>query len=137
MIVRKIYNSWFKINDKIRFIFVGGFNTAISYMIFVILVLIFGKNHHQICVIGQWILSSFISFLNQKFFVFNTKGNYVKEYIKCCSTWVVGFILNIVILEIMIKFILKNIYFAQLLALTIVPIITYILLKHFAFKVKS
>ena len=106
MIVRKIYNSWFKINDKIRFIFVGGFNTAISYMIFVILMLIFGKNHHQICVIGQWILSSFISFLNQKFFVFNTKGNYVKEYIKCCSTWVVGFILNIVILEIMIKFIL-------------------------------
>ena len=72
-------DRWFKLPDFIRFIFVGGLNAFISYVIFVIAILILGKEHYQLCVALQWILSSFISYLNQKFLVFCTKGNYVKD----------------------------------------------------------
>lgn len=134
---KKILSIWFNTDDKIRFLFIGGMNAIISYIIFVILVLIIGENHHQICVTGQWILSSVISYLNQKFFVFQTKGNYIKEYIKCCSTWVISYFLNLVVLEITIRYLIKNIYIAQGISLCAVAVVTYILFKHFAFKSKN
>ena len=135
--LKKIYNYWLKIDDKIRFVLIGGINAAISYLIFMMFIIIVGKNHHQICVAGQWFFSSFISYLNQKFFVFNTKGNYKKEYLKCCSTWAVSYILNIIILEIIIRYLIKNVFVAQFISLFLVSVVTYVLFKYFAFKNKK
>lgn len=132
--IKKLYDNWIKIDDKIRFVFIGGLNAAISYIIFAILILILGENHHQLCVAGQWVLSSFISYLNQKYFVFLTKGNYVKEYLKCCSTWAVSYVLNVIILEIILRYLIKNVYIAQFVALFTVSVVTYVLFKYFAFK---
>ena len=127
-------NIWFKLPDFVRFIIVGCTNAAISYLIFAIAVLLLGQGHYQLCVALQWILSSFISYLNQKFFVFCTKGNYIKEYLKCCSTWVVSYLLNVIILEIFVRFITKNVYIAQFVALAVVSAATYLLFKLFAFR---
>lgn len=125
---------WFRLPDFIRFIIIGCLNAAISYIIFAIAVLLLGQGQYQLCVALQWILSSVISYLNQKFFVFCTKGNYVKEYLKCCSTWVVSYLLNVVILEIFVRYITKNVYIAQFIALAVVSAATYLLFKLFAFK---
>lgn len=129
-----IMDMWFKLPDFIRFIVIGCINAAISYIIYAICVLIFGTDYYQLCVALQWILSSFISYLNQKFFVFCTKGNYVKEYLKCCSTWAVSYVLNVIILEIFVRFLIKNVYIAQFVSLFLVSISTYVLFKFFAFK---
>ena len=127
-------DKWLKLPDFIRFIIIGGINAAISYIIYAICVLILGTGHYQLCVALQWILSSFISYLNQKFFVFCTRGNYVKEYLKCCSTWAVSYVLNVIILEIFVRFLIKNVYIAQFISLFLVSISTYVLFKFFAFK---
>ena len=127
-------NIWFRLPDFVRFILIGGVNAVISYIIFVIAALILGQGHYQICVALQWILSSFISYLNQKFFVFCTKGNYVKEYLKCCSTWAVSYLLNVIIIEITVRFLIKNVYIAQFVSLAIVSVSTYLMFKVFAFK---
>lgn len=128
---------WLKIPRFMRFLIIGSVNAGISYIIYAICVLIFGTQHYQLCVTLQWVLSSFTSYFNQKFFVFCTKGNYVKEYLKCCSTWAVSYILNVVILEIMVRYLIKNVYIAQFICLFLVSIATYILFKFFAFRVKS
>ena len=128
---------WLKIPRFMRFLIIGSVNAGISYIIYAICVLIFGTQHYQLCVTLQWVLSSFTSYFNQKFFVFCTKGNYVKEYLKCCSTWAVSYILNVVILEIMVRYLIKNVYIAQFICLFLVSIATYILFKFLAFRVKS
>lgn len=128
---------WLKIPRFMRFLIIGSVNAGISYIIYAICVLIFGTQHYQLCVTLQWVLSSFTSYFNQKFFVFCTKGNYVKEYLKCCSTWAVSYILNVVILEIMVRYLIKNVYISQFICLFLVSIATYILFKFFAFRVKS
>jgi putative flippase GtrA len=130
-------DKWLKIPHFIRFLIIGGINAVISYIIYVIAILILGQAQYQLCLALQWIISSFISFLNQKFFVFCTKGNYVKEYLKCCSTWLVGYFLNVILLEVFVKFIIKNVYISQFAALAIVSIFTYILFKVFAFRKKK
>lgn len=127
-------NYWFGIDDKIRFLIIGAVNAAISYAIFAAALYLIGQNRYQICVALQWGISSIFSYLNQKFFVFCTKGNYVKEYLKCCTTWLVSYLINVLILEALMKFVLKNAYIAQFISIFLVSVITYVLFKYFAFK---
>lgn len=128
-----LYNKWCSINDKIRFLIIGCINAGLSYLLFVIFVLLLGEELRQLCIVLQWSISSIFSYFNQKFFVFCTKGNYLKEYIKCCSTWFISYLLNCIILELLLK-ILKNVFVSQFVSLFIVSIVTYVLFKYFAFK---
>ena len=129
-----IYIKWCKIPDKIRFLFIGCVNAAISYIIFALAVYVLGQKHYQACVILQWSLSSVFSYFNQKFFVFCTRGNYLKEYLKCCSTWAVSYLLNVLILELLVSFAIKNVYLSQFISIFLVSVVTYVLFKYFAFR---
>ena len=129
-----LYNKLCTIDEKIRFLFIGCVNAGIAYLIFALCIFILGQQHYQLCVILEWVLSSPISYLNQKFFVFCTKGNYIKEYLKCWCTWAVSMVLNSIILEILMRYAWKNAYFEQIVSTFIVAIVTYVLFKYFAFK---
>lgn len=132
----KLYELWCKIDDKIRFLFIGAVNAGISYVIFAISLFILGDSHYQLCVTLQWAISSIFSYLNQKFFVFCTRGNYIKEYLKCCTTWFISYLLNLVVLELLMRYVLKNAYIGQFISIFIVSVVTYVLFKYFAFKRK-
>ena len=132
-----VYEKWCKLPDKLRFLFVGCVNAGISYLIFALAVYLIGQQHYQACLILQWSLSSVISYFNQKFLVFCTKGNYAKEYLKCCSTWALSYLLNVVILELLVNFVIKNVYLSQFISIFLVSVVTYILFKYFAFKPKE
>ncbi len=137
IILERLYYTWCKLPDKIRFLFVGGINAAVSYLIFASALFLIGQMHYQVCVILQWVISSVFSYLNQKFFVFCTKGNYLKEYLKCCSTWLISYFINVLILEALVKFVIKNVYLAQFISIFLVSVVTYVLFKYFAFRNKS
>lgn len=125
---------WFKLPDKFRFLLVGGYNSAFSYIIFALALHIIGQEHYQICVALQWIISSVFSFINQKIFVFCTKGNWFQEYFKCCATWVISYICNAILLELLVRVFIKNVYISQLISILFAAVVTYVLFKHFAFK---
>lgn len=133
-IMNILYKKWCTIPDKVRFLFIGCVNAGISYIIFAAALYMLGDKHYQACVILQWSISSIFSYLNQKFFVFCTKGNYIKEYVKCCSTWAVSYVINVVILEILVRYVIRNIYIAQFISILLVCVVTYVLFKYFAFK---
>ena len=128
------YKKWCQIPDKIRFLFIGGINALISYIIFAIAVFLIGQEYYQICVALQWIISSVFSFVNQKLFVFCTRGNWGAEYLKCCTTWAVTYVCNALILEFIVKSISKNVYIGQFFSIFIASVVTYVLFKYFAFK---
>lgn len=132
--LNSMYSKWCKLPDKLRFLLIGGVNAAISYVIFAIALYFLGDKHYQACVILQWTISSVFSYLNQKFFVFCTLGNYLEEYLKCCSTWAVSYLLNVVILELLVRFAISNVYISQFISIFLVSVVTYVLFKYFAFK---
>ncbi len=129
-----LYEKWCSVDDKIRFVIIGCINALNSYIIFAIALFLLGSEHYKLCVTLQWVVSSVFSYLTQKFFVFCTRGNYIREYLKCCTTWFVSYLLNVLILELFVRFVLKNVYISQLLSIMIVSVTTYILFKYFAFK---
>ncbi len=130
----ELYSKWCQIPDKIRFLLVGGVNASFSYIVFAIAVFLIGQEYYQICVALQWIISSVFSFVNQKLFVFCTKGHWISEYLKCCTTWIISYLCNALILEFIVRFITKNVYVGQLFSILMASVVTYILFKHFAFK---
>lgn len=136
-LILKLYNKWCEIPDKIRFLLVGGYNAAFSYLIFAVALFLIGQEHYQICVALQWIISSVFSFINQKIFVFCTKGHWIKEYLKCCTTWAISYFLNVIILELIVRFVSKNVYVDQFVSIFIVSVVTYVLFKYFVFKHKD
>lgn len=133
---KKIIRLWLQMSDKIRFAIVGCFNALIAYMIYVFFILIFGKYYYQHSLALAWIFSSIISFFTHRIFVFRGKGNLIKEYIKCASTWIVAYFINAFLLEILVKFIKLNPYLAQVIAPAIAGIFTFIMFKKMAFKRK-
>lgn len=132
--INSIKNFWFNISDKIRFLFVGGFNFCVAILIFMILITILGKEHYQLCNILAWFLSSFVSFTTQKLLVFNVKGNVIKQYLKCSLTWMCSCGINGVLLEIFVKYLSIDARISQVIANFLVAVFTYVMFKVFAFR---
>lgn len=132
--IKFIWNTWFKLPEKLRFLLVGGFNTVVSYLMFAGFTWLFGEGYYQLSLVLAWVLSSVISFSTQKIFVFCTKGMWFKEYCKCCMSWMLAYLINAGMLELVVKVCHWNVYIGQGAAILMTTVITYILFKKFAFK---
>lgn len=127
---------WFNLDDKIRFLFVGGFNFCVAYVMYVGFCLLLGQQMYQLALVLAWVFSSVVSFMTQKFLVFKGGKSWIKEYFKCCITWFFSYIVNAVLLEILVKYVHINVFLSQLIANFAAAVCTYILFKKFAFKKK-
>ena len=125
---------WFNISDKIRFLLVGGFNAGVSYLMYSAFCIILGETSYHTALAIAWIISSVVSFTTQKFLVFRGCGSWMREYIKCCTTWVFSYMINAGLLEMFVKIFHINVYLAQIIATLIAAIFTYVVFKKFAFK---
>ena len=136
----KIWNFWFTLPDKIRFLLVGGFNASVQYLLYVCFLYFGGEENFQAALILSWFISSMSSFATQKIFVFCTKGkpiDWLKEYVKCLGVWVTSYIINAVVLEILVTYCNINAYIAQIIGTACTTVTGYILLKYFAFGHKK
>lgn len=125
---------WFDLSDKIRFAIIGIINAIFAYLLYALFLIILGQVYHQLSLAFAWIFSSVTSFFTHRIFVFQGKGKIIKEYLKCCSTWVIAYLINAVLLEFFVRFIELNPFVAQILAPAIAGIFTYFAFKKVAFK---
>jgi putative flippase GtrA len=91
--------------EVIRFLMVGGFNTAFSFALYSGLVIVLG---HLFPNLGKPLIADLaftistpigitVAFLCYKHFVFRTKGNYLKEWLRCFVVYSVSFPMGLVI----------------------------------------
>lgn len=132
VLYKKVFGLWIKLPQKIRFLFVGGYNTVFSYLLYVVFVYV-GMTA-QLALLLSFLISSINSYLTQKFYVFLTRGNYLKEYVKCLVTWMGSYVLNAALLFVLMKFVGLNAYFAEFVVLVLLTIYSFVVLKYFAFK---
>jgi putative flippase GtrA len=73
-----------------RYLLVGGFNTLFGYCCFALLTMAMSPHWHYAYILAG-VLSSFInitvSFLNYKWLIFKTKGNYLREWMRCVAVY--------------------------------------------------
>ena len=132
-----LFNFWLKFPQQVRFVLVGGYNTVISYALYALILWLTNEKSPQLALFFSFLISTVHNFFTHKIYVFNTKGNYLKEYPKCLFTWSTSYFFNTLLLAFFTKILNVNPYLAQLFSATIVAINTYIWLKYFAFNRKS
>lgn len=123
------------LDQKIRYLIAGVWNTAFAYVVGILLY----KYLYELC--GIWgvgilanVLGISMSFCAYKFFVFRSSANWVKEYAK--SYLVYGFValVNIPALWLMVDRLKFSIWLSQFACIIFSVIISYAAHSNFTFK---
>lgn len=126
-----LFRFWMRFPEKVRYVLVGGYNTVISYALYALFQYLWG--HPQLALFLSFLVSSVNSYWTQKIYVFATHGNYFNEYIRCLFSWGISYLLNTGLLAFFLWLGL-NPYLAQFIALALVTVNSYLMLKYIAFQ---
>lgn len=144
-----IESIWFKINQKIRFILVGGFNTLTSFLLYYMF-LYLTQGREQVSLLLMNIININISITTMRYYVFQSHGNFKQEYLKAFSSYIVLYFINTGLLAFFVKIVKikeklspQNILqeipnldkaIAQLCCIIIITILTFFVHKYFSFR---
>jgi len=132
----KIERLWFqKFPEKVRFLLVGGFNTVFAYAFYAFLLAVLGLPY-VVSLILQWFVTVNVSIATMRYYVFQSKGDIIAEFLKAWSVYIGLFFLNLIGLSFLIEICKINPLWAQGIYLTFSTILTYILHKYFSFHKK-
>ena len=121
------------INDqRIRFLIVGGINTAVGYGTFA--ALIFCGAHYILAHVAATIIGTTCSYILNKYFTFK---QYKKSFAEVCRfvlVYITSFISGIVVLYVMVTLMSLDAYFAGMLNLVFTTLISWFGHKYFSFR---
>ena len=122
--IKKLYRSEF-----IRFLFTGGINTAVGYLIYAAAYFVF--ENAIIALALDYIIGAFFNYKSYSVIVFNKykKGRFFLFIL----IYIIIYWVNYGIIYLFMHYIFNNAYLAQIAALTICPILLYVLLRKFVF----
>jgi putative flippase GtrA len=120
--------------EFIKFLIVGGWNTLFGYGLFIILFYLPWKLHYIIVLIISNIIAITNAYICYKFFVFKTRGNYVREYIKFYGVYGVTFLIGLLLLPVFVEVFKIHPVISQGLLLVITIFWSYFGHKHASFK---
>ena len=89
-----------------RYLMVGGFNTVFGYGLFALLNWLFigrlGRYSYMYATFLASIIGITVAFLGYKWIVFRTRGNYLKEWIRCVGVYGSSVIIGLVGMPILV-----------------------------------
>lgn len=137
-IYRRLETWWFGLPQKVRFLLVGGFNTLFAYGVFVFLAGLIGLPY-LVALIIQYFITINVSILTMRYYVFQSTGNFLREYGKAWLVYIGMFVFNSAVLSFLVEFCRMNELVGQAFYIILSTILTYILHKYFSFckKIKQ
>ncbi len=128
--LHRAYNS-----TSLRFLVAGGWNTAFGYASLAILYYLFSdKIQYLFLIVFSTILNITNAYLCHKFFVFKTKGNYLKEYLRYYVVYSVPIGIALVLFPFCIEILGMNFYFTQAILTLFTAIVSYFGHKNVSFR---
>lgn len=112
---------------KVRFLVAGAFNTALGLGVYPALYFLMTPlrlHYLTILAISQVVCVTF-AFLTNKFLVFRTSGNYLREYGKFITFHLSYFLVNLAVLPALVEFAGMNPVWAQTLFAVLVIVSSY------------
>lgn len=131
-----MFELWFKINQKIRFLMVGGFNTLFSFMLYTLGVMYFEYGYGIILSVVYFI-SVNLSIFSMRSLVFRGQGALLYEYIKAWGVYLLMLLFNYVCLWIMVEQIELGEIISQLIYTILSTIFIFYLHRELTFSHKK
>jgi putative flippase GtrA len=116
-------------NEVIRFLATGALNTLVGFVLYSVSYFIIG--HEGIALTINYVLGGLFNYYSYSSLVFKTYET--KRFLLFCMAYIITFSVNLGILHVLVKNLHLNAYVSQLAALTICPLLLYILLRKFVF----
>lgn len=137
-------NREFLADERVRFLAVGGFNTAFGFLTFVLVDLAIGRpitgNGHAVwasivTLAISHLVASIPAFVLYRAFVFKVSGHVLRDFVRFQSVYLVPLSLNFFALPLLVWLGLTAIV-AQAIIMVVNVIINYIGHKYFSFRRK-
>lgn len=127
---------------EVRYVVVGGLNTAFSYGLFTVALLLLHAwqvpGDYAIAITFSWFLSNLTSFALQRRFVFNSGGRPVREFVRFTSVTFGSFLANLGLSWFSAQILgfdsAVEKLVSQLVVTAILVVITYMLHRSFSFR---
>lgn len=132
---KAIENIWFRLNQKIRFLLVGGFNTVFAYGVFAFLFAFVGLNYLPALIV-QYFITVNVSIFTMRYYVFRSRGDVWSEYCKAWGVYIGMFLFNSIVLTFLVEVCKVYELWAQAAYLVVSTVLTYLLHKYFSFYKK-
>ncbi len=124
------YNS-----KPIRFVIVGAWNTIFAYISLAFFYyLLSDKMHYLVIMAFTSVLNITNAYICHKFFVFKTKGNYIKEYLRYYVIYSVPMAIGFISFPFCIEILKMNFYVTQAILTLITLIISWFGHKNVSFR---
>jgi len=97
-----------------RYLLVGIWNTLFGYGTFALLTAVLNPivpHSYMWASLLSSLLNITVAYLGYKWFVFKTKGNYLREWLRCVAVYSTGIILTLIALPILVLLIRRNTHF--------------------------
>ena len=122
----------------IRYLLAGGWNTVFGVGLYTAVYELWGTpGNYLFWAVLVNILAITNAFLCYKFFVFRTKGNFLREYLKCYLVYGAGALLGLAGLFLLVSIAGMNPVLANILITGITVILSYFGHKYFSFRRSS
>lgn len=123
-------------DTKLRYLFVGGLNTAVGLAIFPILFFALAayKLHYVVIFVLSQVASITFAYITNKFAVFKTRGNYIREYSRFLTFYVSYAVFNLVVLAILVESTGISPVWLQSLCAVLVVLLSYVWHSRITFK---
>jgi putative flippase GtrA len=147
VIARSLTTLWS--DRRIRYLFVGGFNTACAYVVYSVIFhflslwltcdpRVVADLASLLCNIPNLTIAYFMN----KFLVFRTRGNYLREYFRSYLVYAIPMTSNLIILPVIMTFTARWFgrftgYAAQAIIIILTVIATYFGHKHVTFRLPA
>ena len=123
--------------QEVRYLIAGGWNTVFGYGVYVGLLYLSQPHvHYMVVAVVANVFSITMAYATHKLFVFRTKGNVLREYLRFYAVYGVTAVLGLAALPVCVEIVGMSPYVAPLLILGATVVISYLGHKHFSFKHK-
>jgi len=131
-----------------RYLLVGAFNTLFGYSLFAVFNFCLqgvGSYSYMVASLLANMIAISAAFLGYKWFVFKTRGNYLREWLRCVAVYSSGMLITLAGLPILVpllrRFMVQRPQGAPYVAAAIMAVVTVIVSffghKHISFAVKT
>lgn len=123
------------LNEKLRYLIMGAYNTFFGYSIFALLWILWERSLHYILIVGiSHLISVTNAFVSYRIFVFRKKGNICGDFFRFNLVYLGVFIFNIMALPILIEGINIHPLLAQAFVVIVTVLASFILHRRFSFR---
>jgi putative flippase GtrA len=121
----------------VSYILVGAWNTFFGVGLYTALLIVFGQKHYLLLGVICHMISVTNAFLCYKFFVFKTKGNFVREYFKCLSVYSGNMLWGTIEMYICVSLLGLNAVYVNIALTAINFVLSYLGHRYFSFSHRS